>query len=192
EGVCRAQGRPCDPPTPLGPSHDLYCIELVAAPRVRGVSGRLELSSPPGPFTVAVTADGHSRFIPIVFLSGLPRTTHDAPRTDVVYIAWATTPQMDSLIKLGEVKNGSVTLRAIEFDKFNILISSERSARVREPRGRIILRGQSPSTRPFPPDVLEFSVGGMGMSGETEHHEHESSEWPMPPVPANLTLLPSE
>ncbi|HKC40723.1 MAG TPA: hypothetical protein VKC15_14360, partial [Gemmatimonadales bacterium] len=59
-GICEGQGaggqRPCDPATPLGPSHDLYCIELVAAPGVRGVSGRVELSSPPGPFTVAVTA----------------------------------------------------------------------------------------------------------------------------------------
>jgi len=187
-GICEGQGvgraRPCDPPTPLGPSHDLYCIELVAAPGVRGVSGRVELAIPPGPFTVAVTADGHARFIPIVFLTGLPDTG--------TYIAWATTPQMDSLIKLGPVQNGSVTLRPIEFDKFNILISSERSPRVREPHGRIIVRGQSPSTRLFPPDVLEFSVGAMGMSDQAEHHEHESSAWPMPPVPANLTMLPSE
>ncbi len=134
-------GRPCDPPTPLGPSHDLYCIELVAAPGINGVSGRVELASPPGPFTVAVTADGHARFIPVVHLRGL------APSR--TYIAWATTPQMDSLIRLGAVKNGRVTLRPIEYDKFNILISAERSARVREPSGRIILRGQSPSTRPF-------------------------------------------
>src|SRR5438105_4510690 len=147
-GISQAQsagGRPCDPPTPLGPSHDLYCIELVAAPGVTGVSGRVELASPPGPFTVAVTADGHARFIPVVYLTGLPPSG--------TYIAWATTPQMDSLIKLGAVKNGSVTLRPIDFDKFNILISSERNAHVREPRGRIIVRGQSPSTRPFPPDV---------------------------------------
>ena len=184
-GICQGQtvgggrARPCDPPTPLGPSHDLYCVELVAAPGVNGVSGRVELASPPGPFTVAVTADGHSRFIPIFYLSGLPSTG--------VYIAWVTTPQMDSLIKLGEVKNGSVTLRPIDFDKFNILISAERSTRVREPRGRIIVRGQSPSTRPFPPDLMEFSLGGMG-AGTAEHvHDVE-----MPPVPPGLTMLPAE
>jgi len=184
-GICEGQtvgggrARPCDPPTPLGPSHDLYCVELVAAPGVNGVSGRVELASPPGPFTVAVTADGHSRFIPIFYLSGLPSTG--------TYIAWATTPQMDSLIKLGEVKNGSVTLRPIDFDKFNILVSAERSARVRAPRGRIIVRGQSPSTRPFPPDLLEFSLGGMA-AGTAEHvHDVE-----MPPVPPGLTMLPAE
>jgi FtsP/CotA-like multicopper oxidase with cupredoxin domain len=128
---------------------------------------------------VAVTADGHSRFIPIFYLSGLPSTG--------TFIAWATTPQMDSLIKLGEVKNGSATLRPIEFDKFNILISAERSTRVREPRGRIIVRGQSPSTRPFPPDLLEFSLGGMA-AGTAEHvHDVE-----MPPMPPGLTMLPAE
>src|SRR5467141_427550 len=188
-GISQAQigaGRPCDPPTPLGPSHDLYCIELVAAPGVRGVSGRVELASPPGPFTVAVTADGHSRFIPIVYLSGLP------PSDGGTFIAWATTPQMDSLIKLGEVQNGSVTLRPIDFDKFNILISAERSAHVREPHGRIIVRGQSPSTRPFPPDLLEFSLGAARSGDAMEHGEHESSGWPMVPTPAGVTMLPSE
>ncbi len=190
-GISQAQSgavRPCDPATPLGPSHDLYCIELVPAPGVAGVSGRVELAVRPGPFTVAVTADGHSRFIPVVFLTGLPATG----RGGGTYVAWAATPQMDSLIKLGEVKNGRVELRAIELDRFNFLISSERSARAREPHGRMILRGQSPSTRPFPPDLLEFSVGGMGTGGEAGHHEHESSGWPMPPVPPGLTMLPAE
>jgi len=148
------------------------------------VSGRVELASPPGPFTVAVTADGHSRFTPVVFLSGLPPTG--------TYIAWAATPQMDSLIKLGAVKNGRVTLRAIDFDKFNILISSERSGRVREPHGRIIVRGQSPSTRPFPPDLLEFSLGAARSGDAMDHGEHESAGWPMVPTPAGVTMLPSE
>ena len=191
-----AQGRPCDPPSSLGPSHDLYCIELVPAPGVLGAAGRVELGSPSGPFTVAVTADGHQRFFPVVFLSGLPAGT---------YVAWAAPPQMDSLIKLGAVKNGSTVVRAIDLDKFVILISSERSARVRAPHGRMILRGQSPSTRPFPPDVLEFSLGQMGTGGgggggggggsgggEAGHHEHQSSDWPMPPVPQGLTMLPAE
>jgi len=187
-GICEGQGvggaRPCDPPTRFGPSHDLYCIELVAAPGITGVSGRVELASPPGPFTVAVTVDGHARFIPIAYLSGLvPSRT---------YVAWATTPQMDSLINLGAVRNGRVTLRPIEFDKFNILISAERSARAREPSGRIILRGQSPSTRPFPPDLMEFSLGAAGSPTAMDHAEHDSAAWPMVPTPPGLMMLPSE
>jgi FtsP/CotA-like multicopper oxidase with cupredoxin domain len=198
-GICQAQSggaRPCDPPTPLGPSRDLYCIELIAAPGVSGVSGRVELSSPPGPFTVDVTPDGRSRFTPIAFLRGLPVGT---------YIAWAASPQMDTLINLGTVKNGTAVLRPIDLNKFVILISSERSLRGRAPRGRVILRGQSPSTRPFPPDVLEFSMGGMA----TADHEHEcmttgvlrdsvsrahpsACDEMMPPVPPGLTMLPAE
>src|SRR5216117_3097460 len=104
--LASAQGRPCDPPTPLGPSHDLYCIELVGAPGVTGVSGRVELATPASPFTVSVTAAGHMRFIPVLTLTGLPRTTHDARRTDAVLVAWAVTPQMDTVIKLGIVRNG--------------------------------------------------------------------------------------
>jgi FtsP/CotA-like multicopper oxidase with cupredoxin domain len=132
---------------------------------------------------VSVTADGHTRVLPIAYLSGLPRT---------VFVAWAATSQMDSLINLGVVRNGRVTLRPIEFDKFNILISAERSARVREPTGRIILRGQSPSTRPFPPDLMEFSLGAAGSPRTTDHAEHDSAAWPMVPTPPGLTMLPSE
>ncbi len=95
---------------------------------------------------------------------------------------------MDTVIKLGVVKNGTTALRAIELDKFIILISVERNTRAREPHGRFILRGQSPSTRPMPPDVLEFSVGAMGTAG-TEHHHDDVI---MPPVPPGLTMLPSE
>ena len=181
--LASAQGRPCDPPTPLGPSHDLYCLELVPAPGVTRVAGRVDLATPAGPFTVGVTADGHARFIPVVRLTGLPVGS---------YVAWAVSPQMDTVINLGVVKNGTTTLPAIELDKFIILISSERRGRGREPRGKIVLRGQSPSTRPMPPDVLEFSVGGMVPPDMAEHHEHDSAAWPMPPIPHGLTMLPSE
>lgn len=180
-GICVAQ-RPCDPQAPLGPSHDLYCIELVSAPGVTGVSGRVELSKPSGPFTVAVTADGRSRYLPVVSLSGLP--------TGRRYTAWVARPQMDSVIKLGPVKNGTVTLRReIDFDKFTVLISED-------PSGRYILRGQSPSTRLFPPDLLEFSVGGMrtepGAGADTTHQHHADAAWPMVPMPPRLTMLPAE
>src|SRR2546429_389937 len=101
--LCAAQGRPCDPPSPTGPSHDLYCIELVPAPGVIGVSGRVELAHPGGPFTVAVTPDGRSRFTPIFFLSGLTPAG--------VHIAWIAPPTLDTVIKLGAVHNGRAALR---------------------------------------------------------------------------------
>ena len=156
----------------------MYCIELVAAPGSSGLSGRVELSHPPGPFTVAVTADGRSRYIPIVSLSGL------SPKHN--YVAWVARPQLDSVIALGTVKNGINRLREIDFEKFNVLISEE-------PSGHYVLRGQSPSTRLFPPDLLEFSVGGMVQQADTgSHHHHAEAGWPMVPMPPQLTMLPAE
>ncbi len=196
-GVCEGQGparqRPCDPPTPLGPSRDLYCIELIPAPGVRGVSGRVELAFPSSPFTVAVTAEGRTRFRPQITLVGLPDTG------GAQYVAWAATPQMDSLINLGAVNNGSVALREIDFEKFIVLVTAERSARVPSPAGRVVLRGQSPSTRLFPPDLLEFSIGGMPMAG-AHHHQDACAATPglralacvVPPMPPGLTMLPAE
>ncbi|HEV2669911.1 MAG TPA: hypothetical protein VGU74_02370, partial [Gemmatimonadales bacterium] len=185
--VAAAVQRPCEPQAPLGPSHDLYCIELVPTPGLTGVSGRVELSQPPGPFTIAVTVDGRSRYLPVFELTGLP-PGHG-------YVAWAATPQMDSIVRLGAVKNGTTQLRAIDFNKFTVLISQQ-------PSGRYVLRGQSPSTRLFPPDLLEFSVGAMGAGGAgqqsdtmadaMEHHHGGAGEWPMVPTPPQLTMLPAE
>ena len=183
---CAAQDRPCDPSAPLGPSHDLYCIELIAAPGMSGVSGRIELVLPSSPFTVGLTADGRTRYVPMASLAGLA--------SGRVYIAWATPPQMDTVIQLGQVRNGRVQLPAIDLEKFIVLITAERSARARAPGGRIVLRGQSPSTRLFPPDLMEFSLGAVGQPA-AEHADHmhmENSEWPMLPVPRGITMLPSE
>src|SRR3989449_569528 len=156
-----------------------------------GVSGRVELARPPGPFTVAVTTEGRSRVIPIASLQGLPESGR--------FVAWAAPPQMDTVIKLGEVRNGSTTLRAVELDKFVLLITAERDRRASEPRGRVVLRGQSPSTRLFPPDLLEFAIGAMGQPPGAGHHRHGDSDgspdslhWPMVPMPPGLTMLPAE
>src|SRR5439155_21989786 len=123
-GPAAALQRPCDAPTPLGPSHDLYCIELVAAPGATGVSGRIEFARPAGPFTVAVTAAGRSRVIPIASLQGLPAAA--------TFIAWATPPQMDTVIKLGEVRIGETALRAVDLGQFLLLMFSEQPRTVRD------------------------------------------------------------
>ena len=49
---------PCPRLAASGGSTDLYCIELVAAPGAEGAAGTVELGQVPGPFTVAVTAEG--------------------------------------------------------------------------------------------------------------------------------------
>ncbi|MGH7522579.1 MAG: multicopper oxidase family protein [Gemmatimonadales bacterium] len=186
-GICVGQSpegsRPCDPQTPLGPSHDLYCIDLIAAPGARTASGRVELTLPAGPFTVGVTPDGHARYTLIGTVTGL------APgRT---YVAWVATPTMESIIKLGVVAQGTFVGEGIAFQKFVVLVTAERNARARTPSTQLVLRGQSPSTRLFPPDQLTFAAGGGG-SATPAPHEHDDGGWPMVPMPANLTMLPAE
>ena len=182
-GVCAGQApRPCDPQTPLGPSHDLYCIDLIAAPAARGASGRVELSHPAGPFTIGVSPTGVSRYTLVGSVAGL------APGP--AYVAWVMTPQMDTVIKLGVVTGGRFVARDIALNKFVVLVTAERNARARAPSERIVLRGQSPSTRLVPPDQLTFAAGG---STAPARHEHDSADpWPMVPSPANLTMLPAE
>ena len=192
-----AQQRPCDAPTPLGPSRDLYCIELVPAPGIEGASGLVELGHVPGPFTVAVTPDGRPRYRLTVSLSGLPAPgSLGRYRT---YLAWVAPPSMHPIQRLGAVADGRADLETVELEKFVFLVTAEASGRVKEPTGRIVLRGQSPSTRLFPPDLLEFSLGRMGQGSGGGHQGHGASpaasgpaRWTTVPMPPGLQMLPAE
>src|SRR5512145_2770777 len=91
-----------------GPDADLYCIDLLPAATIDGASGTAQLLSPSSPFGVAVTAAGEHQYDIQFDLQGLPApSTLGAYRT---YVAWATTPQMHPLVKLGAVGNGRTTL----------------------------------------------------------------------------------
>ena len=202
-GPATAQ-RPCDTLDSLGPSRDLYCMELIAAPGIDGISGRVELAQPPSPFTVAVTADGRPRSQPIIALAGLPAPSSFGRFRS--YLAWAATPAMHPVINLGEVRNGRTTLPVIDLEKFILLVTAEWSTSVKEPSGRVLLRAQSPSTRLFPPDLQQFMLGSVppgempagraGMAGHGEHTmamgDSASARWTTVPMPANLTMLPGE
>jgi suppressor of ftsI len=192
-----AQQRPCGAPDSLGPSRDLYCIELVPAPDFAGVSGRVELGHIPGPFTIAVGPGGEARYQPIIAVAGLP--SPDSLGGYRTYVAWVAPPTMYPIARLGEVRNGRVTLATIDLEKFVILVTAESSAGVKQPGGRVVLRGQSPSTRLFPPDLLQFSIGAMGQGTGSEPHEHRAmkadsgvSQWTTVPMSPRLTMLPSE
>jgi suppressor of ftsI len=191
----------CDGPArPHAPSRDLYCIELIAAPRIVGVSGRVELLMRPGPFTVDVTASGVLRFSPVITLEGLPAPASLGPYS--TYVAWIATPVMDPVRRLGEVGNGRAQLPAIELDKFIILVTAEPSANVTSPSGPFVLRGASPSTRLQPADVMQFTIGAtrepeshpnpMQHSHVTPGVRGDSARWTTVPMPPNLPMLPAE
>lgn len=186
------------PARPLGTSRDLYCIELIAAPRINGVSGRVELLVRPGPFTVDVTASGVLRFSPVIALEGLPAPASLGPYS--TYVAWVATPVMDPMRSLGEVRNGRFPLPAIELDKFIILVTAEPSAGVMSPTGPFVLRGASPSTRLQPADLMQFTIGATREpESHPMDHEHmtpkvhsDSARWTTVPMPPDLPMLPAE
>jgi suppressor of ftsI len=149
----------------------------------------------PGPFTVAVTADGFPRYRLALDAAGLPPPS--ALGKFATYVAWVAPPAMHPVRRLGEVGNGRTVLGDVDLEKFAVIITAERDARVKEPEGKVVLRGQSPSTRLFPPDLLEFSIGRMGARSEhADHGSHDSSatglHWTGVPMPPGLTMLPAE
>src|SRR5215471_2061426 len=133
---CRAaaQDDACAPPT-----HDLYCIDLTATARGGAATGTVALNYIPGPFTVPLTVDGYYRYAPRITVRDLP-----APAAGTRYVAWAATPTMDVIRRLGAVTNGVNEGRELALDRFLILISAERDSAAPEPKGPILLRGESP------------------------------------------------
>ena len=209
-GRAGAQSRPCDDfPPERGPSRDLYCIDLVPAPGFDQLRGRVELSHIPGPFTVAVTRDGHLRYRPVVHLDPLPPPGSLGPYTR--FVAWALTPEMDRVVRLGAVTGGSHVLADIDLEKFFFFITPEADTESTEPTGPAVLRAQSPSTRLQPPDFLEFALGSMVEPGAPGRHppatdstadphaQHSpavaqgaTGTWPHHPMHPSVQMLPAE
>jgi suppressor of ftsI len=187
------------PQAALAPSRDLYCIELIPAAGLSLASGYVELGrrSGGGPFTIDVTAAGDIRYAPTIALAGLPAPASLGPYG--AYVAWVATTVMYPVERLGVVSNGRTALPPVTFDKFIVLVTAERDTAVREPTGRIILRGASPSSRLQPPDLMQFSIGAARDPGEHAHHvevtpspPRDSARWTTVPMPPGLAMLPAE
>ncbi len=168
------------PASPSEPAHDIYCLELIARPDIRDASGVVELRRVPAPFDVAVNVDGHQQYDLTMILSGLPDPRSLGPYT--TYVAWVTPQNLTPVRKLGEVRNGTLQLGRVAMEKFLVLISAEASAGVTERAGRLVLRGNSPSTRMQRHDVLMLP-GGTGT-----HSMDDMRGWPMPPMDSTIPM----
>ena len=191
EGLCTPE-----PPPGVRPSADLYCLHLEPAPGLARVRGVVELGQAPSPFGIAVSREGAQVYRARAILSGLPAPASLGPYG--AYVAWLTTPTLYPMVKLVEVMNGTTRLGSVAFNKFIVLITAEASAEVEERRGRLVLRGQSPSSRMQPADVMQLALGVAAMPADS-HAMHAAAAtgsdapgWPIPPMPPNLTMLPAE
>jgi suppressor of ftsI len=181
----------CAANTAGGADADLYCIELLPAMSIDGVTGTARLLSPPSPFGVAVTPAGEHQFDIQFDVQGLPDpSTLGSYRT---YVAWATTPQMHPVVKLGVIANGRTTLGRITFDRTLLLITAETSASVRERTGRLVLRGTSAAVRMQPHDLAYLLAGLLdrGDAPAADHAHHAAGGWTPPPMHPQVTMPPA-
>lgn len=146
-----------------------YCSTLVATPDLDTVTGTLELEAPSGTAAVPLTSNGVPAYKLAITANGLPPAASLGPYR--VYVAWATSLTMDSVVKLGVIQNGRTEIGVLARNQFRVLVSAERSAAVTTRHGRLVLRGTSPSVRllahrdlmtPFAPGATVGSgMGGM-------------------------------
>lgn len=120
---------------------DPYVIRLVPTARANGASGTVRLRFAPSPFGVSVTPDGHHLFDAELSASGLPRPA------DGALVAWAATPDLVEVQKLGSLMPEGVLTARVHFNKFLVFVTEEPSADVERWSGSILLRGVSPSGR---------------------------------------------
>ncbi len=185
----------CAAPSALnpGPDDDLYCIELLPAGDI-DASGTARLVPPSSPFGIAVSAAGEPQHNIDFTLRDLPEPTSLGKYA--VLIAWAVTPQLHPVIKLGEVRNGTVRLGRVTFDRFIVLITAEPSSRAAEPTGRPVLRGTSASLRMQPHDLVFLLAGLLDRAGApAAAHAHDASAgvdgWTPPPMHPNVSMPPA-
>lgn len=173
------------------PASDLYCVDLFSTAAGGDAQGVVEMGWVPTPFGVAVTPEGHHEYELIAWIQGLPDVTSLGSYNS--YVAWATTPVFDQLIKLGEVSNGVNRLGKVALNKFLIMISAEVSADVSDRTGQLVLRGRSPSSLMEAHDLLaqapsaaQAPPSAIGQNME----EMDRNSWMMPPSYPGVRMLP--
>jgi FtsP/CotA-like multicopper oxidase with cupredoxin domain len=193
--IARQDGGPslCEPAegNRLQPSADLYCLELIPRPDVPAASGTLELGRAATPYDVAVTPDGVQRYDVTISLAGLPPPASLGDYA--TYLAWIAPPSLAPMINLGPVTNGRKHLGVIEFDKFLVFVSAESSPAATERRGRLVLRGMSPSIRMQQHAMVIMGGRADSVMEHGPHHEGETGGppvWRMPPARPGVPMVP--
>lgn len=104
-----------------------------------GFEGWMELTFARSPYGVTVSRDG--RYVYDVVLGVRSERTVEG-RT---LVAWATTRDLDEVRKLGVLDEGSRVSGQVDWNKFLVLVTAERSPDVETWQGPILLTGMSPS-----------------------------------------------
>ncbi|MCI0434416.1 MAG: hypothetical protein L0271_12375 [Gemmatimonadetes bacterium] len=119
---------------------DPYQIDLVPTANANLASGTVRLRFADSPFGVNVTADGHYAFDATFVTTGVPR---DAGAV----VAWAASPELDVVHRLGVLREDGTLEARITLNKFLVFLTAEADASAERWSGPILLRGISPSGR---------------------------------------------
>ncbi|MFN2433519.1 MAG: multicopper oxidase family protein [Gemmatimonadota bacterium] len=149
---------------PGSPSPDLYCISLTPADAAPEAAGVVHLRRPATPFGTAVSVEGVHRWNLEVSVAGLPDPASLGSYS--TYVAWATTPALRPMIRLGRIGNGRTSLGPVALNQFLILVSAEASAVAAARTGPLVLRGASASTRLQPHDFGRVLASMTGHAGD--------------------------
>jgi hypothetical protein len=122
---------------------------LEATGRAPGAGGTLEIAFASSPYGLAVGADGHPRYALTVETRGL------RPAPDRRLVAWAATPELDQVRRLGTLDaDGSLTGGELEWSRFLVFVTAEPGEAGEEAsdgtaawEGPILLVGRAPSSR---------------------------------------------
>ena len=120
----------------------LYRIDLAPTERAGGAHGVARLLGVPTPFGLPVTPDGHAVFDVEVTASGLPDPASLGPYA--TYVAWAATPNLERVERLGELRDGSAKGR-VTWNKFLVFVTAEAGPSGARWSGPVMLRGMSAS-----------------------------------------------
>ena len=162
----------------------MYSIELLPTPDMRGAGGVVELGWVQSPFGMAVTREGHHVHEVSLRIESLPDPRSLGNYT--TYVAWATTPLLSPMVKLGEVENGwNESVGRVAFNKFTIMISAEVSPDVTDRKGRLVLRGMSPSSHMMPDSPLMLRAKPISRAAR-----HGGDGWTHPPMHPMVRMIP--
>lgn len=136
-----AQATP-DPCSEAQLSRNYVTVEMEPTGRIPGVEGCGRLAIEWSPFGIAVTPDGHVRYRIDLYLRGLDRPPRDG--NPVTYIAWAVTPDLDQVQRIGIVEDGR-TRGSVWFNQYLVVVTAEDTPDVQSMGSRIVIRGPSPT-----------------------------------------------
>lgn len=165
------------------PSRSLYCIDLVAVPDFPDATGTIELGRARSPFGAAVSRNGNQLYDLTITLAGLPEPQSLGGYS--AYVAWVTTPTFEITVKLGVVRNGRTPLPQVAFNKFIVMVTAEATGEAATRQGRMILRGNSPSSLMLPHNVVSLPP----RTGDSHQHAKDSTGWTMPPMHPGVSQM---